>query len=157
VSSSVSGVPGDVQPFTEEFVQYLIPLPEPYGMEDIAFSFPVFEIGAERTRESIRLGDFQVVKTKTSWTLLGDGAQSTVRFNRLPEVHEKELYVRVAFGPVFQAYQDLPDPTFVYEFRRGIGGWHKMSYKREFSPSSQQTFDISQKPTAEQDARGNRR
>lgn len=137
--SSNSGAPTDVQPFPYEFVRDLIPLPDPCGMEDIAFSFPVFELGAEQTKKEIKSGDFQVVASKTSWTLLGDGAQSTVRFDRLSEARGKDLMVRLTFGPVFQAYRDLPDPTFVYEFRRGSGGWHKLACNRVFVPTSKRS------------------
>ena len=135
--SSHSEEVSDYEPFPERFTEDLVALRgnAPFAMEDIAFSFPVFEGDLKHVRASIEDGDLPFESTDDFWKMEGDGAQPTVQFERISDSNEKPVRVRLVYGPVFQAYSDstLPDTIFIYEFERGDGGWHKSTSRRVVS------------------------
>lgn len=105
-------------PLTEPTLTDSVPLPSSTpNLQDLAFTFPVFEMGVEQTKDAIKRGGFGISLTKTRWMLEGDGAQPTIVLDILsPEGHEP-LTVRLTVGSL------LGDPSTVYIYERIDGGW----------------------------------
>ena len=97
-------------------------------MEDLAFTFPVFELGAADTKKNIALGDAHVRKAEDFWQLLGDGAQTTITLERLTAPDVTPLIVRLSIGPVFDGV-GARSPLHVYRFERLANGWRRLDYK----------------------------
>lgn len=117
-SSTVS----DIEPLSDE---------RP-SMQDLAFTFPVFEMGTAEMKKSIRLGDVQIREAVNFWQLLGDGAQSTITLERLTAPDVLPLIVRLSVGPVFDGVGKR-SLLHIYRFERISGGWKRIEYKIEKS------------------------
>ena len=97
-------------------------------MENLAFTFPVFELGAVETRRNIRAGDMHVRVSQNFWQLLGDGAQTTITLERLTAPSVSPLIVRLSIGPVFDGV-GARSPLHVYRYERIPNGWRRIEYK----------------------------
>ncbi len=120
-------------------VEDVLPLPstrEP-SLQEIAFTFPVFEMGAEETLASIKRGDAQVEVSNDTWTLWGDGAQTTVKIVRLSPSSSGSLRVALSLGPVFDGGISSSLPLYHYQFTRESTGWVRTHYKREMKKVEQ--------------------
>jgi hypothetical protein len=105
-------------PLSESPLRDAVPLPrlDP-TLQDLACTFPVFEMGVEQTKNIIRDGGFGVSVTKTRWMLEGDGAQPTVILDKISREGEEPLKVNLTVGSL------LDDPPTVYTYERIEGGW----------------------------------
>ncbi|MES2658687.1 MAG: hypothetical protein V4689_08715 [Verrucomicrobiota bacterium] len=124
VGQSIPADGGPRSPLDELIVQDVTPITSDHpSLSDLAFTFPVFEMGAAATKENIARGDSQVVAGQAFWKLEGDGAQPSVSIERLTPEKVDPCQVRLSYGPVFDG------PTYVYVFERIEGGWKRLSYK----------------------------
>jgi len=124
---------------TEPRIEDAVPLPsgrEP-TLQEIAFTFPVFEIGHEATLANIKRGDAQVEVTHDTWTLFGDGAQTTVRVERLSRRDLDPLRISLSLGPVFDGGISNELPIYRYHFTREASGWVRTHYEREMKKVEQ--------------------
>jgi hypothetical protein len=96
-------------------------------MENLAFTFPVFDLGAVETRKNIRVGDMHVCVGQNFWQLAGDGGQTTITLERLTAPHVSPLVVRLSIGPVFDGV-GARSPLHVYKFERTQKGWRRIEY-----------------------------
>jgi hypothetical protein len=86
-------------------------------LEDLAFTFPVFESGAEETKKGILLGDAHVVETANGWQM-----------ERLSEPHASPLIIRLSIGPVFEGVGSKR-PLYVYRYERVANGWRRLEHQ----------------------------
>jgi len=114
-------------PLAEPIVSDAKKLPPQPSLQDIAFSFPVFEIGADATKQAIRRGDIKPIETPNHLTIEGDGAQPTVQIDRLSPPKTDPIRVRLTLGPVFDGI-GAHSPVYSYDFERVIGGWKRLHY-----------------------------
>ena len=105
-------------PLSEPTLTDWVPLPNSNPtLQDLAFTFPVFEMGVEKTKDIIKTGGFGVSLTKTRWMLEGDGAQPTIVLDVLSPEGQESLKVNLTVGSL------LGDPSTVYTYERIDGGW----------------------------------
>jgi len=97
-------------------------------MENLAFTFPVFELGAVATMKNIVNKDFHVCTRENFWQLAGDGAQTTITLEQLTDRGTNPLIVRLSVGPVSDGVGRIL-PTYVYKFERIANGWRRLEYK----------------------------
>ena len=88
-------------------------------------------MGYKETLANILRGDSKVEQTEDTWTLLGDGAQSTVRLRRISRKGTEPIRVVLSVGPVFDG--GISDTLLIYhyEFMRQEGGWLRRHYHHE--------------------------
>ena len=108
-----------------------IPLKSPLqsSVQDIALTFPVYEMGAHQTKDSILRGDVSVKSSESCWLLEGDGAQTSVELIRVSSMKETPLRVILKIGPRFEGHK-ADDFVCEYEFERIEGGWRKVSARK---------------------------
>ena len=80
-----------------------LPSDQDPALQDMAFTFPVFKMGAEATRDNIARGDVQTKEGVDYWMLEGDGAQSSVRIDRLTPRGVSPVEVRLRIGHLVAA------------------------------------------------------
>ena len=108
-------------PLAAPFVRDVVtPPPNGGSLQDLAFTFPVFEMGAEQTKLTIDRGDFHVITTDRKWLLEGDGAQPSILLERTSPDDVTPIRVRLEVGGI----ED--DPSTVYMYERVEGGWRSM-------------------------------
>ncbi len=99
------------------------------SLQDLALTFPVYEMGAEETKRIILSGGFPVRQSASSWLLEGDGAQTCIQLIRLSPANTLSLKVVLRVGPRFNG---MTEDKFVYEYEfvREGNGWRKLSSRK---------------------------
>lgn len=86
-------------------------------LQDLAFTFPVFEMRVEQTKDAIQRGGFGISQTKTRWMLEGDGAQPTIVLDVLSPEGREPIKVSLTVGSL------VDESSTVYIYERIYGGW----------------------------------
>lgn len=114
------------RPYSEmgaKLIPFRQPLPEgvPIPLEDLALSLPVFEGPPRKTGEPH--GPVYQNGGRT-WLLEGDGAQVTVRVDRLTQEKVVPNRIKVTLGPK-NLY--APGEFWIYTLEQRKDGWKKLS------------------------------
>lgn len=108
-----------------------IPLKSPMlaSIQDMALTFPVYEMGSIQTKQNLLRGDASVKSSESRWLLEGDGAQTSIELIRVSPASTIPLRVVLKVGPKFNGIHE-DDFVYEYEFERIEGGWRKLSARK---------------------------
>ncbi|HEY1123088.1 MAG TPA: hypothetical protein VGE67_15855 [Haloferula sp.] len=106
-----------------KLIPFRLPLPEgaPIPLEDLALSLPIFEGPPGTTSEP---SGPVYLNGRRTWLLEGDGAQVTVRVDRLTQEKVVPNRIKVTLGPK-SLY--APGELWIYTLEQRKDGWKKLS------------------------------
>ncbi len=111
---------------SEAVLKDSVPLPKSNPtLQDMALTFPVFEMEADEIKEAINRRDLSISSTKTRWMLEGDGAQPTIVFDQISSEGEEPVKVSLTVGSLLDA------PPTIYTYERIVGSWRFIKQERQ--------------------------